>query len=166
MERLLEKLSKTFFKGPLIAGFHLSGDRPVDRHVSSLDRSSRLLSVSDKTSAAKPPGIPRAVELGAFLMTRRFGRNHSVTGSHRRLQISSRIAVVSFHRRPVGTDRQRRRSEFGKVFGGVDNSAADDRQPGFELLDLLFGNREVIRGEHTEIGQLPGRNRTLLSVFG
>src|SRR5713101_8675700 len=75
------------------------------------------------------------------------------------------VTGVLLDRRPVGAHRQRRGCELCEWSIGVDYLAAHYRQHGFQTFDLILGNRKVVGGEHTEVGELAHQNRTLLAVL-
>ena len=62
------------------------------------------------------------------------------------------VPAVSFNRRPVGTDGQRRRAQALELARAEDDPAPDDSQYLFEVFDLLCRDREVVGGKDAEIG--------------
>src|SRR5271169_3448955 len=78
---------------------------------------------------------------------------------------SSAVTAVLLDRRPVGAHRQRRRCKLCERLIGIDYLAAHYRQHGFKTFDLIFRNRKVVGGQHSQIRQLARSERSLLAVL-
>src|SRR5258708_5764904 len=75
------------------------------------------------------------------------------------------ITAVMLYRRPVWTDRKRRRRELRKFSRRINDFAPDHRQHRFESLDFFVRNRKVISRQYGKVGKLTGSNRALLSFL-
>src|SRR6266850_3263288 len=64
------------------------------------------------------------------------------------------IAAVMLYRRPVWTDRKRRRRVLREFSGRINDFSPDHRQHRFESFDLFVRNRKVISREYGKVGQL------------
>src|SRR6476660_6620708 len=75
------------------------------------------------------------------------------------------IAAVMLYRRPVKTDRKRRRRVLRKYSRRINDFASDHRQHRLESPDFFVRNGKVIGGEYGKVGQLTWNNRALLPVL-
>src|SRR5882672_3655719 len=75
------------------------------------------------------------------------------------------ITPIFFHRRPAWSDGQCRRRQFREFLGGINGPPTDNREHGFELLDLLIRDREIVGGKNGQVRQLPSSKSSLLTIF-
>src|SRR5882724_6222000 len=61
------------------------------------------------------------------------------------------IAAVMLYRRPVWTDRKRRRRELREFSRRINDFAPDHGQHRFEFLDFFVRNRKVISREYGKV---------------
>src|SRR5262245_47350962 len=75
------------------------------------------------------------------------------------------VTAEDFHRRPFGQHRNGGWSERSKILGRMNDPAPNNGKHGFDALDFLLGNGEVIVGERDEVSQLTDGDCAFLSVF-
>ena len=69
------------------------------------------------------------------------------------------IAAKVRHRRPGGADsRERGRRERVERLRGIDHLAGHHGQQRLDVLNLLFGDGEIVGAEHGKVGVLAGRD--------
>src|SRR5437773_2596731 len=75
------------------------------------------------------------------------------------------VAAEYFDGRPFRQHGNRRRRIIGEFICGVNNLSADDRENGFDALDLLVGHGKIVISQRNEICQLTFGDGTLLPAF-
>jgi hypothetical protein len=75
------------------------------------------------------------------------------------------VAAIVTGRCPVESKRQRRGRKIVEVLAGVDDFSTDNGKSGLKMLDLFFGNGEVVCGQNGEVCKLTSVKATFTSVF-
>src|SRR6266850_5971235 len=75
------------------------------------------------------------------------------------------VRAKATHRRPIRHCRRRRRVEAREAARGIDDPAADDRQLGDRIGNVVLGAREVVAVRDDEVGELAGLDASLPALF-
>src|SRR5262245_28785363 len=79
--------------------------------------------------------------------------------------LCSVVAAVQADRGPAGPDRKWRWGQPLELPGREDYLAPDDGEDRFNALDVILGDREVVRGQHREVCELADLDGAFPGLF-